>query len=78
MNTNTLTVRLPREEYLRLTVVAKDRGKSLNRVVREAISADLNSVAPAQRQWRMPGVDTEPPTGVPEGWDPRLEGFGQW
>lgn len=78
MNTKTLTVRLRHDEYMRLKVVAEDRGKSLNKVVREAILADVDSSTPPRRQWRMPVVDTEPPAGVPEGWDSRLEGFGQW
>ncbi len=78
MNTCTLTVRLPREEYMRLKVVAKDRDKSLNRVVLEAILADLDSSTPARRQWRIPVVDTPPTTAISEGWDSRLEGFGQW
>ncbi len=63
---------------MRLKVVAKDRDKSLNRVVLEAILADLDSSAPARRQWRIPVVDITPTTAISEGWDSRLEGFGQW
>jgi hypothetical protein len=78
MNTMTLTVRLPEEEYARLKTVAHDRDKSINKVVREAILADLNAPAPGDRKWHFPVMNVASPVGVSDNWDDRLEGFGQW